>query len=87
MSPKSVLSRVTLVAALAISAVALGGCAETTSGQDASPAVAHVPGGYRLTPPVVEARNDIGPRSTYPVALSRSSRSDVAHSDRATRAH
>lgn len=85
MSPKSVLSRVMLVAALAISAVALGGCAETASGQGAGPAVAHVPGGYRLTPPIVEARNDSGSRSTY--AVARSSRPDIAHSDHASRAH
>jgi hypothetical protein len=86
MSPKSVLSRVTLVAALAISAVALGGCAETTAGHAGSPVADHMPGaGYRLMPPVVGVRNESGPTSTYAVASSRSSRADVARSDRSAR--
>jgi hypothetical protein len=48
MSPTSTLARSIIVAALAFSAVGLGGCAETTSGQE-TPSMAHVPvAGYRL---------------------------------------
>jgi hypothetical protein len=85
MSPKSVVSRARfmLVAALAISAVALGGCAETTSsGEPVSPAYTRVAGsGYRLNPSIVEAHNDTGARPSFNVAQ----RPAVGHSDRYSR--
>jgi hypothetical protein len=86
MSPKSVVSlaRFMLVAALAISAVALGGCAETTSsGAPVSPAYMRIAGnGYRLNPPIVEAHGDTGVRPAFNVAR----RPEAGHSGRYSRA-
>jgi hypothetical protein len=85
MSPKSVVSRARfmLVAALAISAVALGGCAETTSsGAPVSPVYTRLAGnGYRLNPSIVEAHNETVVRPSFNVAR----RPEVGHTDRYSR--